>query len=155
MNCAERVPAQVFLVGLITCPSWRPYMPLVIHCQELQSRRHSHPLRGQLPDCSRKSLSLVDMFKLSALLSMLCWTAGAVAVAPYNVVLVIFDDLRPVLGAYGDALARTPHLDAFAQGSTIFTRAYSQVSPSLSSKSLLNLLPHISKRCAHPAAIPC
>lgn len=97
------------------------------------------------------------MFKLSALLSMLCWT-GAVAVAPYNVVLVIFDDLRPVLGSYGDSLARTPHLDTFAQGSTIFTRAYSQVSPSpacLSSKSLLNLLPHISKRCAHPAAIPC
>lgn len=95
------------------------------------------------------------MFKLSALLSMLCWTAGAVAVAPYNVVLVIFDDLRPVLGAYEDSLARTPHLDAFAQGSTIFTRAYSQVSSSLSSKSLLNLLLHTSKRCAHPAAIPC
>lgn len=44
-----------------------------------------------------------------------------------NVVLVIFDDLRPVLGAYGDSLASTPHLDAFAQGSHVFTRAYSQV----------------------------
>lgn len=44
-----------------------------------------------------------------------------------NVVLVIFDDLRPVLGAYGDFLASTPNLDAFAQGSHVFTRAYSQV----------------------------
>lgn len=145
------------LVELIACPLCRPHMPLVIHCQELQSRRQSHPLRGQLPDCSRKSLSHVDMSKLSALLSMLYWT-GAVAVAPYNMVLVIFDDLRPVLGAYGDSLARTPNLDAFAQGSTIFTRAYSQVSPSpagLSSNTLLNLLLHFSKHCAHPVAIPC
>ncbi|KAH8252178.1 hypothetical protein KR026_010524 [Drosophila bipectinata] len=45
---------------------------------------------------------------------------------PPNVVLVIFDDLRPVLGAYGDSLASTPYLDAFAQGSHVFTRAYSQ-----------------------------
>ncbi|ALC42303.1 CG12014, partial [Drosophila busckii] len=44
----------------------------------------------------------------------------------YNVVLVIFDDLRPTLGAYGDSLARTPNLDAFAEGSSIFTHAYSQ-----------------------------
>ncbi|XP_030385743.1 iduronate 2-sulfatase [Scaptodrosophila lebanonensis] len=44
----------------------------------------------------------------------------------HNVVLIIFDDLRPTLGAYGDRLAQTPHLDAFAQGSSIFTRAYSQ-----------------------------
>ncbi|KAH8300362.1 hypothetical protein KR018_000005 [Drosophila ironensis] len=43
-----------------------------------------------------------------------------------NVVMVIFDDLRPVLGAYGDHLASTPYLDAFARGSHVFTRAYSQ-----------------------------
>ncbi|KAH8239781.1 hypothetical protein KR032_007786 [Drosophila birchii] len=43
-----------------------------------------------------------------------------------NVVMVIFDDLRPVLGAYGDPLARTPYLDEFAKGSHVFTRAYSQ-----------------------------
>ncbi|XP_036336327.1 iduronate 2-sulfatase [Rhagoletis pomonella] len=45
-----------------------------------------------------------------------------------NVVLVIFDDLRPVLGAYGDHLAYTPYLDAFIQESYYFTRAYSQQS---------------------------
>ncbi|KAH8370041.1 hypothetical protein KR093_001982 [Drosophila rubida] len=54
-----------------------------------------------------------------------CWSNAS---GRYNVVMVIFDDLRPALGAYGDVLAHTPHLDAFAQGSSIFTRAYSQVS---------------------------
>ncbi|KAL7734672.1 hypothetical protein ACLKA6_010969 [Drosophila palustris] len=68
------------------------------------------------------------MSKLSAvLLLLLLLTAGTVPTsARYNVVMVIFDDLRPSLGVYGDILAHTPHLDAFAEGSTVFTRAYSQ-----------------------------
>ncbi|XP_067642446.1 iduronate 2-sulfatase [Eurosta solidaginis] len=45
-----------------------------------------------------------------------------------NVVLIIFDDLRPVLGGYGDSLAQTPHLDAFIKESYYFTNAYSQQS---------------------------
>ncbi|XP_039963589.1 iduronate 2-sulfatase isoform X1 [Bactrocera neohumeralis] len=45
-----------------------------------------------------------------------------------NVVLIIFDDLRPALGGYGDHLAQTPHLDAFIKESHYFTRAYSQQS---------------------------
>ncbi|CAD7003499.1 iduronate 2-sulfatase [Ceratitis capitata] len=45
-----------------------------------------------------------------------------------NVVFVIFDDLRPALGGYGDRLAQTPHLDAFIEESYYFTRAYSQQS---------------------------
>ena len=45
----------------------------------------------------------------------------------YNVVLIVFDDLRPTIGAYGDRLAQTPHLDAFINRSFYFTRAYSQV----------------------------
>lgn len=44
-----------------------------------------------------------------------------------NVVVVVFDDLRPTVGAYGDRLAKTPHIDAFMNGSHFFTRAYSQV----------------------------
>lgn len=77
-------------------------------------------------------VSRLDMSKLSALLLLLILlssgTVPTLAHSRYNVVMVIFDDLRPVLGVYGDALAHTPHLDAFAQGSTVFTRAYSQVS---------------------------
>uniref|UniRef100_A0A1A9WG07 Sulfatase N-terminal domain-containing protein n=1 Tax=Glossina brevipalpis TaxID=37001 RepID=A0A1A9WG07_9MUSC len=44
----------------------------------------------------------------------------------YNIVLVIFDDLRPILRKFGDNLAFTPHLDAFVNRSNYFTRAYSQ-----------------------------
>uniref|UniRef100_A0A1A9Z969 Sulfatase N-terminal domain-containing protein n=1 Tax=Glossina pallidipes TaxID=7398 RepID=A0A1A9Z969_GLOPL len=43
-----------------------------------------------------------------------------------NVVLVVFDDLRPTLGRFGDRLAFTPNLDAFISRSNYFTRAYSQ-----------------------------
>ncbi|EDV90423.1 GH23326 [Drosophila grimshawi] len=60
------------------------------------------------------------------LLLLLLWIGLAAVFAHYNVVMVIFDDLRPALGAYGDSRARTPHLDEFAQGSSIFMRAYSQ-----------------------------
>ncbi|KAH8397363.1 hypothetical protein KR222_000117, partial [Zaprionus bogoriensis] len=62
---------------------------------------------------------------LLLLLLLLLLAVGGSATR-YNVVMVIFDDLRPALGVYGDRLARTPHLDAFAQGSSVFTRAYSQ-----------------------------
>jgi arylsulfatase A-like enzyme len=43
-----------------------------------------------------------------------------------NVLLLISDDLRPELGCYGSALARTPHLDALAASGVRFDRAYCQ-----------------------------
>lgn len=43
-----------------------------------------------------------------------------------NVVLVISDDMRPSLGAYGQP-AISPHLDAFARQGTVFQSAYVQV----------------------------
>lgn len=45
----------------------------------------------------------------------------------YNVVMIMFDDLRPAIRGYGDVLAKTPHLDAFMNEGYLFTRAYSQV----------------------------
>ncbi len=41
-----------------------------------------------------------------------------------DIILILFDDLSPRLGAYGDRLASTPHLDAFARHATRFDRAY-------------------------------
>ena len=54
--------------------------------------------------------------------------AAGVGARP-NVLLVIADNMRPSMGLYGDAFARTPHLDAHFQtrGSRLFSRAYCQV----------------------------
>ncbi|MDA0347067.1 MAG: sulfatase [Verrucomicrobia bacterium] len=43
-----------------------------------------------------------------------------------NVLFIIADDLRPDLGAYGDALAVTPNLDRLASEALVFNRAYCQ-----------------------------
>ena len=43
-----------------------------------------------------------------------------------NVLFLAVDDLRPELGAYGARHAHSPHLDALARSSTLFTRAYCQ-----------------------------
>lgn len=47
-----------------------------------------------------------------------------------NFLLIMIDDLRPVLGAYGDVKAHTPYIDELAadRRSVLFERAYAQVS---------------------------
>jgi iduronate 2-sulfatase len=41
-----------------------------------------------------------------------------------NVLLVLVDDLKPAIGGYGDAVARTPQLDRFVASGLRFDRAY-------------------------------
>jgi iduronate 2-sulfatase len=43
-----------------------------------------------------------------------------------NVLFISIDDLRPALGAYGDPLAQTPHLDRLAKRGLVCDRAYCQ-----------------------------
>ncbi len=45
---------------------------------------------------------------------------------PHNILLVIADDLGTQIGAYGDPLAETPHLDGLANRGVVFERAYCQ-----------------------------
>ena len=53
--------------------------------------------------------------------------AVSAADAPrYNVLLIMADDLRPAMGCYGDARAKTPHLDRLATRGIRFDRAYVQ-----------------------------
>lgn len=48
----------------------------------------------------------------------------ATAAEKPNVLLICVDDLKPVLGCYGDAMSKTPHLDALAARSLRLDRAY-------------------------------
>ncbi|SEL60890.1 sulfatase [Parapedobacter koreensis] len=42
-----------------------------------------------------------------------------------NVLLILVDDLRPAIGAYGDSIAITPNMDKLAAKGLLFKRAYS------------------------------
>ena len=48
------------------------------------------------------------------------------AVSQYNVLFVAIDDLRPMLGCYGDSVMHTPNIDRLSQRGTLFNRAYCQ-----------------------------
>ena len=70
------------------------------------------------------------MLYLSKVFAILAgmWMLGAVFIQAAdcpNVLLICFDDLRPVLGCYGGA-AKTPHLDRFARSAVRFNRHYVQ-----------------------------
>lgn len=44
--------------------------------------------------------------------------------SPYNVLMILVDDLRPSLGAYGDQKAISPNIDTWAEQAMVFERAY-------------------------------
>lgn len=54
--------------------------------------------------------------------------------AKYNVFFIAVDDLRPVLGCYGNAVAKTPHIDALAEQAMVFENAYCQAASCLPSR---------------------
>jgi iduronate 2-sulfatase len=76
------------------------------------------------------------MKKPFALATLLLIGAARPSAERLNVLFIAVDDLKPAIGAYGDPLAKTPHLDRLAAGGRTFTRAYCQqavCSPSRSS----------------------
>ena len=48
------------------------------------------------------------------------------AASGYNVLFIVVDDLRPMLGCYGYSEIHTPNIDAIAARGTLFNRAYCQ-----------------------------
>ena len=52
------------------------------------------------------------------------WSAGAQG--QYNVLFIVVDDLRPLLGCYGHPEVHTPNINRLAERGTVFNRAYCQ-----------------------------
>jgi N-sulfoglucosamine sulfohydrolase len=68
------------------------------------------------------------MFRvLLTLVALLSFTLPALA-SPKNVVLLIADDLGLEVGCYGDKVAHTPNIDAFAKSGTRFSHGFASVS---------------------------
>ena len=63
-------------------------------------------------------------YSLATLALALCAPLCAAAAAP-NILWIVFEDISPNIGAYGDAYAETPNLDQLARESVRFTRAFS------------------------------
>ena len=51
---------------------------------------------------------------------------NAKATGQYNVLFIVVDDLRPLLGCYGHTEMYTPNIDALASRGTLYNRAYCQ-----------------------------
>src|SRR3954466_2004378 len=58
-------------------------------------------------------------------LSALAAPAAAPQPSRPNILWISTEDISPDLGCYGDAYARTPHVDQFATQGVRFTRAFS------------------------------
>ena len=58
------------------------------------------------------------------LLLFLIGGSALLAQQPYNIVWITAEDLSPRLGAYGDSVAQTPHLDRLARQSVRYDRAF-------------------------------
>lgn len=65
------------------------------------------------------------MMKSLVALAIILVAAPTFADRP-DIVMIAVDDLRPMLGCYGDARVKTPHIDSLARRGVVFERAYCQ-----------------------------
>ena len=66
-------------------------------------------------------------YRCSLLVFLVLFMSSLISANP-NVLFIVIDDLRSSLGAYGDSLAKTPHMDRLAEEGIRFDRAYCQQS---------------------------
>jgi iduronate 2-sulfatase len=71
----------------------------------------------------RNEMNTARLFLVALLFAPAALFAAAAAPKP-NVLLICVDDLKPVLGAYGDTLAKTPNIDRLASRALRLDRAY-------------------------------
>lgn len=70
-----------------------------------------------------KILNAVAHFIIFAIGSIQCYATQSKP----NILTIIVDDLRPVLGSYGHEVVVSPHIDSLANAGMTFTRAYANI----------------------------
>ena len=66
------------------------------------------------------------MRNLISLIILLTFAIGGIANTKTNVLFIAVDDLKPMLGCYGDASIKTPAIDQLAAEGVVFTNAHCQ-----------------------------
>ncbi|MBF0199096.1 MAG: sulfatase [Planctomycetes bacterium] len=71
---------------------------------------------------------IASFFLLASVCATLSIQGEAMAKEPLNVLILNVDDLKPILGCYGDDTIRTPNIDKLAARGTVFHANYCQQS---------------------------
>ena len=67
------------------------------------------------------------LFEASIFICFMTFTLAITTLSPkYNVLFIVLDDLRPVLGCYGAKQVKTPNIDQLASKSILFENAFAQ-----------------------------
>ena len=89
-------------------------------------------VKRQEQSSAKRPFTRRDFLATSLKASAAAFTTGLLpkrktnAQGQYNVLFIIVDDLRPLLGCYGLPEIHTPNIDALAERGTLFNRAYCQ-----------------------------
>lgn len=73
-----------------------------------------------------RRLKCINIMLLGLAAMPACGQTGRVNSGGPNVLFIAVDDLKPVLGCYGDKLVKTPNIDKLAKRGTVFLQNYCQ-----------------------------
>ena len=89
-------------------------------------------LKSKEPSSLKRPFTRRDFLSTSLKIGTAAFTTALLpksqvnAKGQYNVLFILVDDLRPLLGCYGHPEIHTPNIDRLAQRGTLFNRAYCQ-----------------------------
>lgn len=80
---------------------------------------------GSSTDCCVSNAPVPHIHGMFRTVTMILLLVGALPAAEHpNILLICADDLKPLLGCYGDATVKTPNIDRLAKRGLRFERAY-------------------------------